>query len=67
MKLTIKDANLQQVMIKSKEFICFPKLWVCTREQYVYGYAFYEITAAASPFDLPLFFLKLRLSAMIVL
>ena len=30
MKLTIKHTNLQQVMIKSKEFICFPKLWVCT-------------------------------------
>jgi len=32
--------------------------WDSYREQYVYGYAFYEITAAASPFDLPLFFLQ---------
>ncbi|MCD4665882.1 MAG: hypothetical protein K8R68_11485 [Bacteroidales bacterium] len=32
--------------------------WDSYREKYVYGYAFYEITAAASPFDLPLFFLQ---------
>jgi hypothetical protein len=32
--------------------------WDSYREQYVYGYVFYEITAADSPFDLPLLFLQ---------
>jgi hypothetical protein len=32
--------------------------WDSYREQYVYGYVFYEITAADSPFDLPIFFLQ---------
>ena len=32
--------------------------WDSYRERYVYGYVFYEITAAASPFDLPIFFLQ---------
>lgn len=32
--------------------------WDSYREQYVYGYVFYENTAASSPFDLPIFFLQ---------
>jgi len=32
--------------------------WDSYREQYIFGYAFYELTAAASPFDLPIFFLQ---------
>jgi hypothetical protein len=36
--------------------------WDSYREQYVYGYAFYELTAASSPYDLPLFFLQAQAS-----
>jgi hypothetical protein len=32
--------------------------WDSYREQYLFGYAFYEITCASSPYDLPLFFLQ---------
>jgi len=30
MILIIKDANIQEFILKSKEIICFPKLWVYT-------------------------------------
>lgn len=32
--------------------------WDSYREQYIYGYTFYELTAASSPYDLPIFFIQ---------
>jgi hypothetical protein len=34
--------------------------WDSYRECYVYGHAFYELTAASSPFDLPIFILPVQ-------
>ena len=36
--------------------------WDSYREQYVFGYSFYELVAASSPYDLPLFFLQAQAS-----
>jgi hypothetical protein len=36
--------------------------WDSYREQYIYGYTFYELIAASSPFDLPLFFIQAQAS-----
>jgi len=34
--------------------------WDSYRERFVYGHAFYELTAASSPFDLPIFILPVQ-------
>jgi len=36
--------------------------WDSYREHYVYGYSFYELNCADSPFDLPLFFIQTQAS-----